>query len=269
MRTIHSSIVTIASIVASSAPAGAWPRVWAPGPTAPAEVPSDAQGGAERPNPAVALPHPLVVEVLYAVPTGQAGDANQDGTRHVSGDEFIELVNPHDKPIQLLGYTLADGAKSEKTKLRFTFPACELPPGGVVVVFNGKDATWTGPVGDAKAAPAKGNEKFHGALVFTMRVGSTRTALGNQGDEVTLIAPNNKPVQRIRWGTAAEGAKPDPEIPLEETVPVATKSSVQRSGVEAGAAWKAHTEIDRRPFSPGEFGAIAIRDPAPEPEHKP
>lgn len=210
-------------------------------------------------RPAVSFPHPLIVEVLYAVPTGPGGDANQDGTRHASGDEFIEIVNPHDKPIQLLGYTLTDGSQSEKAKVRFTFPACVVAPGRVVVVFNGNGATWVGPVGDSKAAPAKGNDRFAGALVFTMRVTSAKVALGNEGDEVLLTAPNNKPVQRLRWGTAAEGAKPDPAVPLEETLPLVKRASVVRSGVEAGAAWRAHNEVDGRMFSPGEY-TLRLKD---------
>src|SRR5437870_5538652 len=47
------------------------------------------------------FPHPLITEILYAVPSGERGDANADGTRDAVGDEFIELTNPHDKPIQL------------------------------------------------------------------------------------------------------------------------------------------------------------------------
>ena len=54
------------------------------------------------------FPHPLITEVLYAVPSGDRGDANGDGTRDAVGDEFIELVNLHDRPIQLKGYTLMD-----------------------------------------------------------------------------------------------------------------------------------------------------------------
>lgn len=57
----------------------------------------------------VAFPHPLISEVLYAVPSGKNGDANKDGVRSATGDEFIELVNPHDKPIELEGYRLSDG----------------------------------------------------------------------------------------------------------------------------------------------------------------
>jgi hypothetical protein len=51
--------------------------------------------------------HPTITEVLYAVPTSE-GDASGDGTRDAVGDEFVELVNATDAPIQLKGYRLSD-----------------------------------------------------------------------------------------------------------------------------------------------------------------
>src|SRR5205823_6103778 len=67
-----------------------------------------AANGAGADTGRVPFPHPLISEVLYAVPSGERGDANADGKRDAVGDEFIELVNPHDRPIQLKGYTLMD-----------------------------------------------------------------------------------------------------------------------------------------------------------------
>ncbi len=62
-------------------------------------------------QPPVKEPHPLITEILYAVPPGAAGDAGQDGKRSATGDEFIELFNPHDKPINLKGYVLVDASR--------------------------------------------------------------------------------------------------------------------------------------------------------------
>lgn len=68
------------------------------------------QPAAAAPAHGVPFPHPLITEVLFNVPKGAAGDANGDGTRDAVGDEFVELINPHDKPIQLKGYVLSDSA---------------------------------------------------------------------------------------------------------------------------------------------------------------
>lgn len=65
---------------------------------------------AQPDKPLVPFPHPLITEVLYAVPSGKDGDADQDGKRSATGDEFIELINPHDKPINLKGYVLSDAS---------------------------------------------------------------------------------------------------------------------------------------------------------------
>jgi hypothetical protein len=198
--------------------------------------------------PPVAYPHPLITEVLYAVPTGSAGDANADGSRDATGDEFVELVNPHDRPIQLKGYTLRDRNPDDKGGVRFTFPAMELKPREVVVVFNGLNARWTGPVGDSDKAPAGPSERFGGAHVFTMRAASEMHGFGNGGDWVLLAAPDSKPVQCVTWGDFSE--KPPDAIPLLETAPRVSDRSVQRPDVTEKLA--AHPSKPT-PCSPGVF----------------
>mgnify|MGYP000364263502 CR=1 FL=1 len=42
-------------------------------------------------KPLVAKPHPLICEILYSVPKGEEGDADQNGSRSATGDEFIEI----------------------------------------------------------------------------------------------------------------------------------------------------------------------------------
>jgi hypothetical protein len=147
----------------------------------------EAQAPAKAEPPAVPFPHPLITEVLYAVPSGDEGDADGDGVRSATGDEFVELINPHTKPIRLKGYVLTDGrnllasggsgsAKREpststkktpgtstrdtkdkddasasvdrKNRIRFEFPDITLQPGQVVVVFNGYKGKNTKAVGE-------------------------------------------------------------------------------------------------------------------------
>jgi hypothetical protein len=224
--------------------------------------------GHDAPIPAVAFPHPMISEVLFAVPTGNDGDANKDGKRQVSGDEFVELVNPHDRAIELRGYTLTDGSANVKTQLRFTFPAMILPAHAAVVVFNGHDSKIPGPVGDAKGAPVAVNENFHKAAVFSMHVLSSRVSFSNAGDAACLKAPDGKPVQRVRWGKADEKAGGS-GFALDEVAPVTSKGSVQRDGVGKDGAWKVHTEIDAAPFSPGQFGPTRSPSNPPAPTSPP
>lgn len=217
----------------------------------------------EPPQIPVPYPSPLITEVLYAVPTTKWAkgdlslcDASRDGSRDATGDEFIELVNPHDKPITLGGYTLTDhpgsGGKAAP-QFHFTFPAVELGPGQVVVVFNGFQQSWTGPVGDStKAAPV--NDRFHNALVFTARGKSSRSGLANDGDWVLLSAPDGHALQCVKWGqTEGEPARGA----LVEEAPLTDSGSVQRDGV--AGAFVPHRSLggpyEGRPFSPGQFGA--------------
>lgn len=236
---------------------------------------------------AVPPPHPIITEVLYAVPPGDAGDANKDGKREVAGDEFVELVNPHDKPIQLFGYTLTDSQDPGKGQLKFTFPACELPPGGVVVVFNGLGSTFAPPVGDSRAPPPGPSDAFGGAWVFTMKNTSSRNALGNGGDQVLLTAPDGTPVQRVWWneelsagsepsrpggessapGSAPPGGPGKAKAPLlDDYAPALQRTSVQRDSVLGSGRFTSHMETEHTAFSPGVYKiatAPAASPPSP------
>ncbi len=195
-------------------------------------------------TPPLSYPHPVITEVLYAVPTS-AGDANRDGKRDSAGDEFVELINPHDRAINLRGYTLRDSATG-KSQFRFTFPSVEVQPGQVVVVFNGNGATMKGNVGDSKAAPAKGNANFHGALVFDAKTASSRASWANKSDYVLLSSPDGSPLECVYWG---DDKKPPAKTLVCEKAPAISHGSVQRSGEPEG-----NEQPDTAP-SPGPDGA--------------
>lgn len=247
------------------------PATSAPAPADPAPAPSDVTPLVVA--AAVPFPHPLITEVLYAVPSGPAGDANRDGRREVAGDEFIELINPHDRPIQLFGYALTDSQEPGKGQLKFTFPALELAPGGVVVVFNGHASTFAGPVGDGKSPPVATDPAFGGAWVFTMRNASGKVALGNSGDHVLLTAPDGTRVQRVWWSetpvapsapesTVPPGAGKPPPI-VEDAAPAVQRCSVQRDGILPTGRFVSHQDAEHAPFSPGVF--TIVRPPAAPP----
>lgn len=220
--------------------------------------------------------HPLVTEVLYSVP--KECDADQDGRRSATGDEFIELVNPTDKPINLKGYKIADAKKGvppdakgkdkdkpgdrpdRDNRFSFTFPELTLQPGEVVVVFNGYESSPAAPCG-TKDAPAKKNPKFHDAYVFTAQVKSQYVAFANTADCIALYDPDGNTVECLHWG---EKQKPE-AAPKTSKLPEA-RGSVQRSGPTGDFVRHADLtgEDANETCSPGRFRLKkASQDPTP------
>ncbi|MFG0325682.1 MAG: lamin tail domain-containing protein [Phycisphaerales bacterium JB037] len=203
--------------------------------------------------------HPVITEVLYAVPRTN-GDANLDGRRQPTGDEFVELFNPHDTPINLRGYTLTDRNPADMGRFRFAFPDLELQPGQFAVVFNGLESKWTGPVGDTRRAPPAPHPWFAGAWVFTLANDSDTTGFGNEGDWVLLSAPDGSPVSCILWGSPPE--QPPAREPILERAPEARSASIERDP-ETGTL-RIHAFTDEKSYSPGRWaGAESPPNPAP------
>ncbi len=75
----------------------------------------------------------LVINEIHADPaSGTAGDANGDGFRHATWDEFIEFYNTGNSAIDLSGYTISDA-----NGVRHTFPnGTTIPAGGFLTVFG-------------------------------------------------------------------------------------------------------------------------------------
>jgi len=198
--------------------------------------------------------HPTITEVLFHVPTGDEGDANRDGRRDSTGDEFVELFNETKETINLKGYRLSSRLSTFDAEgrygIRFVFPEFELPPGGVVVVFNGYDSSVPGPTGNAEAAPTSPNPDFHDAFVFSMEVGAQNVALKNGGDFVLLTAPDGTRIDCVEWGKS--DPKPPTDVAHKEDVgSIRPGGSIQR--VRMGKPWRANKDFDGHPFSPGEI----------------
>ena len=129
-----------------------------------AEYSSSAESGSDSAIYSVFVD--LIINEFQADPdSGPGGDANGDGGNgHFSEDEFVEIVNNSDLPINLTGWTFADNAA-----IRHEFPAGTiLPPHCAIVIFGG--GTPTGAFGNA--------------LVQTASTGAL--SLNNSGDDLTL-----------------------------------------------------------------------------------
>ena len=106
----------------------------------------------------------VINEFLADPATDITGDANGDGTRDSSQDEFVEIVNNTGDAVDISGWTLSDAVS-----VRHTFPlGTVVPDEAAIVVFGGGT-----PTGD-----------FGWSIVQTASAG--QLGLNNAGDQITL-----------------------------------------------------------------------------------
>jgi hypothetical protein len=209
---------------------------------------ASAQPEQDNNTPLVEFPHPLITEILAVVPKGDTGDANKDGTRDATTDEFVELMNPHDEDIELGGYTITDRNAGGQGAVEFTFPSMTLEPGEVVVVFNGKGTKFATQVGTEQAQADEKEEAFD-AWVFVMENAGQFAGFSNKGDWVLLSDENGKPIHVVSWGTFKEKL-PAGEGLIKEQPSDGSEGSMCRYLV--GGPIVGHSALDGRKFSPGE-----------------
>ncbi|HEX5732274.1 MAG TPA: lamin tail domain-containing protein [Blastocatellia bacterium] len=168
----------------------------------------------------ISIKNPLVVNEYLADPAdGPEGDANGDGARSASQDEFVEIINRTSEAIDISGYRL-DDAES----VRHVFAAgTVVPPFEAVVVFGG--GTAKGRFGNA----AENN------LVFRASTGGL--SLNNGSDRVRLKDAEGRLIEEITYGAAEGGAN----------------QSINRDPDADGADFSLHTLVAGRGvlFSPG------------------
>jgi hypothetical protein len=169
----------------------------------------------------------LLITELYADPApGAAGDANADGVRDGSADQFVELLNTGAAPLCLTGWTLGDASDPE----RHRFPLGRaLPPGGAVVVFGGGQPTGS----------------FGGAQVQWAAQGGS-LGLSAAGDIVALRDPAGSVLRRVSWGDCGGGPCADEHLDRS----LAASGAIVR-GPEPGGAWALHRDLAPRERSPG------------------
>lgn len=136
---------------------------------------SDGLGGSVSGQASISVQVPLVInEVLADVPPDNVatpaveGDANRDGLRDATDDEFIELFNTSNQPLDISGIVIADA-----TSNRYTFPANTVLQGGrAVVIFGG-------------GSPPVNDPAFGGSMILT----ATSLSLNDTGDTVFVKLP--------------------------------------------------------------------------------
>jgi uncharacterized protein (TIGR03437 family) len=140
------------------------------------------------------FPLSLVInEILADPPEGAAGDANHDGTRSSTQDEFVELVNASTFDLNLGGYQITVRGGNGADTVRHTFAAdTSIAPGTSIVVFGSAQAATFNP-----AHPA-----FAGALVQIASTGGL--SLTNGGSTVKLLDPQGATIDELTYGGATD-----------------------------------------------------------------
>ncbi|MFT5517100.1 MAG: hypothetical protein ACI80V_003239 [Rhodothermales bacterium] len=180
------------------------------------------------------IPKPLPVltviinEVLADPPSGTPGDANGDGTRSSTQDEFVELANISEEPVDISGWQLGDDEG-----VGFTFPdGYIMAPRSLLVVFGGGDVT--GVAG-------------YDADPLVTRVFSADSTVGNglaNGGEIILLLSDDGAYDTwLAYGSKVGDGGP-PNVDSYEV------------GIEVGAPANADNSITRFPD-----GDINVIDP--------
>ena len=131
----------------------------------------------------------VINEVLADPPSGDRGDANRDGVRHTSEDEFVEILNTGSDTVPIGGWQLSD--RKPGSKGPFTFPPdTKIAPGEYIVLFGGGDTT-------------KIKSEFKGKVFVDD--GNIGGGLSNSGDAVFLIKTAGDTIAKAEWGK--EGGK--------------------------------------------------------------
>jgi hypothetical protein len=179
-------------------------------------------------NPDLAVSNPATFVVLSVIglnefladpPDGAAGDANGDGVRDTADDEFVEIVNRSDAPINVSGFSVHDA-----TAARFTFPVgTVIPAREAAVIFGG--GTPQGGFGNASV----------NGLVFVAGL-----SLNNGGDTITITDEVGMSVETVTFGSGEGGAD----------------QSINRNPEVTGTSFVTHSSMvgsGGRLFSPGTF----------------
>ncbi|HEY1403934.1 MAG TPA: lamin tail domain-containing protein, partial [Pyrinomonadaceae bacterium] len=135
----------------------------------------------------------VINEILADPPDNAAGDANHDGTRSSTQDEFIELVNASTVDLNIGGYRLTTRGGNGADTVRHTFASNTIvAPGAAVVVFSGAQEATFDP----------SHPTFASALVLTASSGGL--SLANGSSVVKLLNPSGATIEELAYGGEGE-----------------------------------------------------------------
>lgn len=169
----------------------------------------------------------IINEVLYDPPAGLAGDANGDGVRSATEDEFIEFINNSATSLDVSGYMIYDFVIADGTRtLRHTIPGgTVIPANGVLVVFGGGMPTGT----------------FGGAIVVA-DIGTAGLSLGNSGELIQIEDASG--TQILEFDSDALSNNPDESYTRDPDITGAFVQHAQDTDASITALFSPGTKID-------------------------
>lgn len=169
----------------------------------------------------------MINEILIDPPDGLSGDANGDGVRDSSHDEFVELVNTTGRDLDISGFQLMTRSATAPTdSLRHRFAlGTILPAGTAIVVFGGGN-------------PDPADPRFKSAPVVKASAGGL--SLLNSGGIVTLRDTTGVTINFVGYG-GATGLRGDQNQSLTRAPDVDGPYALHQTA----------TGSDGRLFSPG------------------
>nr|MBA2340676.1 Ig-like domain-containing protein [Pyrinomonadaceae bacterium] len=208
---------------------------------APGTVTITATSGNVSTTATVRVNQPTLVinEALIDPPDDLSGDANRDGVRSATQDEFVEIVNGTASDIDISSYQILTRSTTGTDGLRHTFAAGTIiPAGAAVVVFGGAQSSTFNPNDPA----------FGGAQVFLASSGGL--SLINSGGTITLRDASGVNLDQLTYGGSSEldGDKNQsitrsPDITGDFTLHATAAGSANRP-------FSAGTRVDSTPFAP-------------------
>ncbi|HSE25082.1 MAG TPA: lamin tail domain-containing protein [Pyrinomonadaceae bacterium] len=130
-------------------------------------------------------------EFLADPPDGTTGDANHDGIRDSSDDEFVEIVNTTSRDLDLTGFQLQSRSLTGATDiLRHRFAAGTVVSAGTAIVIFGA------------GSPNPSDPVFAGAQI--VKASSRGLSLTNSGGVITLRNSNGTIITSVTYGSAVD-----------------------------------------------------------------
>ncbi len=165
----------------------------------------------------------VVINEFLADPAmGLAGDANGDGVRSASQDEFVEILNYGFNPVDLTGWSLSDASA-----IRHVFPLdTELLPYQYLAVFGG------------------GSPQLNG--VFWQSASTGALSLNNINETIFLRDASTYVIDQVHYGNEGDNDQSLTRYPEGISTIFAEHKGLPQS---AGAAFSPGTGVDGKPLA--------------------